>query len=156
MKTNKNKVIICCCVIVSAFTLLFCKYYDRVPNYTYGEDYYYTLLVDDITEKYPGFIEANSEEKLGILRNYVYSNTLHAKNGDVYLDVWDERLISEYFSQYVYNLLNTYNNGKPIGGYYCGGTNWTLARLYNLMGYDAVTLDMAVLDNVGGGWLSLM
>ena len=43
-------------------------------------------------------------------------------------------------------MLNLYNNGEPIGGFYCGGTNYALASLYKLLGYDALTVDLAVLD----------
>lgn len=143
---HRKRIVTCCCLFLIIIFILCYRYFDRTPDYTYGDDYYYTEIVDDITTQYPEYNIADSEERIGILRNYVYRAALCAYNQDVYVDVYDDRIYSDHFSEYVYNLLNLYNNGEPIGGFYCGGTNYALASLYKLLGYDALTVDLAVLD----------
>lgn len=127
--------------------VLCCVYYNRIPNYKYGEDFYYTEIINDIIENYPQYENADQYEKLSILRNYVYTTALSAKSKEEHIDFYDSRIYANDYSNMVYNLLNTYNNGEPIGGFFCGGTNFTLACLYSLLGYDSLTLDMAVIDN---------
>lgn len=81
----------------------------------------------------------DDEEKLDIVRDWVYENTIMACGVECYSDGGAEQYLSDLVRK------------NPIEyGYYCGGIADVLSYIYVCMGYEACILDMAVSqeDNV--------
>lgn len=107
---------------------------------------YYSLLYDDIITCYPEYSNSTEYEQLNILREYVYTHTCFALFQDGYRDVCDG-FDTENATLYAYELTHMNTPGYPTGGMMCGGISWTLMQVYEIMGWDSVTLDMALFDD---------
>ena len=124
------------------------KYENPPIKYEYGKDISYTMLIDDIVYCYPDWTRMSEYEKINTLRSYVYSHTYRVveqseKGGEK--DVFDG-FDSDKMDLYSYELTHMNSNGNITGGMQCGGFSWTLMNLYKVLGWDSVTLDMAIFD----------
>lgn len=78
----------------------------------------------------------DSLEKLDIIRDWVYEKTILAGEKDLYSDAKPEKFLEMLV-----------NNEEIDYGYYCGGIAKTLSQVYEIMGYNAYCLDLAVISD---------
>lgn len=75
-------------------------------------------------------------ERLDIVRDWVYEKTVLAGEKDLYSDANPEQFLELLV-----------NNQDIDYGYYCGGIAKTLRQVYDIMGYNACCLDLAVISS---------
>lgn len=75
-------------------------------------------------------------ERLDIVRDWVYEKTVLAGEKDLYSDANPEQFLELLV-----------NNQDIDYGYYCGGIAKTLCQVYDIMGYNACCLDLAVISS---------
>lgn len=94
------------------------------------------VMITLYTEHPELLLYGDSPKKLDIIRDWVYENTVLAGGKDLYSDADPEQFL---------DLL--VNNQDIDYGYYCGGIAKTLNQVYNIMGYNACCLDLAVISD---------
>ena len=86
--------------------------------------------------------ETTDFEKVNILREFVYRNSVFANGSEMLLDINNYLGTEKNEKKQVQNLFNV--TKERIGGFYCEGFATILTLLYRSMGYEAVNLSMAV------------
>ena len=93
-----------------------------------------------------GIDKENDEEYLDHIRNYAYANLEWASGSNYYQDM-EKAIFEEALWEEAVYFLYCEDTIEATG--YCGGTAYALATLYNVLGYNACALDMAVFDQAG-------
>lgn len=101
-------------------------------------------IKEQIIQECPGFLDeaTNDFEKTNLLRNWVYTNTIFGED-----NFSDYYAFANGVSPNFAALTEGFRNYEV--SVYCGGVSTYLALVYNVFGYEAVTLDSALFDTDG-------
>ncbi len=95
----------------------------------------YKLLVTLYIDRPQLLMCKDDVDRLDIVRDWVYENVPFAWNGDTYREEEPDHLLEKIV-----------NHQDIDFGYYCGWTAQLLYRVYEIMGYSACCLDMAIAE----------
>ena len=136
---GKKKVLLIGSVVLIVFILI-SKYCQTLyVNMQFKRD-----ILMPLEREYTEFYmdETTDFEKVNILREFVYRNSVFANGSEMLLDINNYLGTEKNEKKQVQNLFNV--TKERIGGFYCEGFATILTLLYRSMGYEAVNLSMAV------------
>jgi hypothetical protein len=120
---------------------------ERIPQSTLNNPDFRDTIARIYAERPELMSDEHTEfERTGIIRDWVYTQIPLAHYTQ--LLEYNDRLVRSRDPRILaVNVLNL--NFSNLGGFYCGGTSMSLGAVYNLLGYNALLLDIAVMDDAG-------
>lgn len=115
----------------------------------------YTEITNEMLKEYPQLSEENENEfeKLNLVREYTYKNSVFANGSDLVLGVHSKEVASHFDKTRLIKMFELSDNRK--GGFYCDGFSAMLATFYRTMGYQSVALAL-VIDEVNSHVVTLV
>ena len=147
---GKRKVLLIGSVLLIAFILLSKGCEKLWVNTQFKRD-----ILIPLEKEYPEFYmdETTDFEKVNILREFVYRNSVFANGSEMLLDINNYLETDKNEKKQVLSLFDL--TIKKQGGFYCDGFATMLTLLYRSMGYEAVNLNM-IIDQENGHALTLV